>query len=264
VAATGPLDARAIVSCATRVIEQRGGRATTEQRGAFTVIRQVDGGHLGQIAIRDGGPVLLGDGPYFRAMLETAQRGPPRATTNERHRALRDHIGGDGAVMVTALFSNGARKRARAEGVPLTWTRVGAAALSLSLAPRVRVQAEFTCDDREACEALAAEIQIWQKKERRGFLAVMGLSAVIDRLVVTANEGAVGARTELGMDEAVGVLDRLEAIRNRSQEAQVPTTNAPPDDVVQPAPDPPPGPKGKEHAAPPPPRLEPNPNRDRP
>jgi hypothetical protein len=260
VAATGPLDARSIVNCATRIIEQRGGHASTEQRGAFIVIHQADGGHLGQIAIRDGGPVLLGDGPYFRAMLEAAELPPPRPISNARHRALRDHIGADGAVTVTALFSDVARERARAEGVPLSWTRVGAAALSLSLAPRVRVQAELTCDDREACDALAAEIQVWQKRQRPGFLAMMGLSGVIDRLVVTAHDGVVGARAELGMDEAVSMMDRLAAIRSRSPAGPPAANRTPPDEVVRPSPDPPPGPpppgvrgvpvKGKENHAP--------------
>ena len=73
--ASGKIDEKALITCASKVIEGRGGMPSVTTIGSFRTVRDTslsEGG--GEIAVRDGGPLLLGAGSYLRAMIDTAEK----------------------------------------------------------------------------------------------------------------------------------------------------------------------------------------------
>lgn len=68
--------ATAFVDCARLVIGARGGTAKTSQRDDFTIVQEGEG-LRGVLAVRDGGPVVLGRGAWFDAVLAVADGTSP-------------------------------------------------------------------------------------------------------------------------------------------------------------------------------------------
>lgn len=68
--------AAAFVDCARQVIGARGGTVKTAQREGFTIVQEGEG-LRGVLAVRDGGPVVLGRGAWFDAVLAVAQGTTP-------------------------------------------------------------------------------------------------------------------------------------------------------------------------------------------
>src|SRR5262249_50657086 len=68
-AASGSIDDEAILACASKVIEARGGKPVITSIGSFRSVHDdAAGGSSGEIAARKGGPLILGGGSYLRAM----------------------------------------------------------------------------------------------------------------------------------------------------------------------------------------------------
>ena len=106
IVATGDFEPERILSCVAKVISRRGGTPTQSKLGEFSSVRDRsrDGA---EVAVRSGGPVLVGEGAYFRAMLDAADGRGPTLLGDEAHATLRDAVGGHGALSVTFVTRPG-------------------------------------------------------------------------------------------------------------------------------------------------------------
>ena len=65
------LRAGEVSSCAQGVVKERGGAPIVLKQGTFTTVQDGDGMH-GVLAVRDGGPLVVGRGPWLSAVVDVA------------------------------------------------------------------------------------------------------------------------------------------------------------------------------------------------
>jgi hypothetical protein len=93
VIAEGPLQAHPVLDCATRVLRARGAEPEPGTLGSFQHLSDKKAG--GELAVKDGGPLILSAGSYLRALVERSDtgRGPSEDTRQQLHSALRRELG---------------------------------------------------------------------------------------------------------------------------------------------------------------------------
>lgn len=96
VLAEGDVLAGEVLACAETLMVARGARPVRTEVGSFSVLRERGaerGG--GELAIRDGGPLILSGGAYFRELIErgTAPSAASAAPRAAQHLALRAAVG---------------------------------------------------------------------------------------------------------------------------------------------------------------------------
>ncbi len=87
VAFSADLSMAELVACAQKAIAARGGIPSTAVRGGFSVVSDANTPAAARLAYRNGGPFLVGRGPWLDAMIDAADGRAPRAKAE--HDALR-------------------------------------------------------------------------------------------------------------------------------------------------------------------------------
>ncbi|HLK41214.1 MAG TPA: hypothetical protein VKU41_30895 [Polyangiaceae bacterium] len=216
-----------LVACATKTISARGKSPRTSTRGEFLLIDDGDDPTRGRLAYRDGGPYLVGAGPWLDAMIDAFVAGglPP-----EEHRAVSDELlrkasaeGPAPAIVATALLSRALRDRLAREAEPnlppgaspnetdprraaalgvLGVDRVG---LALSLpgpGSTATARVELHCDAPGPCAAVKDLIEKKRLAWSRDFAArLLGLGPLLDALSVEIDGPALWVSTRAPSDE---------------------------------------------------------------
>jgi hypothetical protein len=248
-AAAGQVDDQAIIACASRVIEARGGRPVVGTEGSFRTVRDADEKTTtGEIAARRGGLLLLGAGVYLHAMIAAADGRASTVRSSTAHSAL-GHEVGDASVRVTVVLSPEQRRALGEElanggkrGSPAA--SIVAGALGIRLGPTVALHAVLACDAPASCTALAQDLRA-TKDARVADLAtrLVGFSAALEQVRIDAEGALVHARVELPADQAATLADRLLTLRgmrhpmprpDRSAAPGAGPPPAPPDEVIKP------------------------------
>lgn len=169
IVATGDFEPERILSCVAKVISRRGGTPTQSKLGEFSSVRDRsrDGA---EVAVRSGGPVLVGEGAYFRAMLDAADGRGPTLLGDEAHATLRDAVGGHGALSVTFVTRPGWLERwvtrDEAGAAPLGVVRAGALRVDLEPVPRATLL--LACPSDSICKELGEWVEKTQRELRAG------------------------------------------------------------------------------------------------
>jgi hypothetical protein len=256
----GPIDDNALVACASKIIEGRGGRPTVTTIGGFRSVHDASLSTTGgEIAVRPGGPLLLGAGTYLRSMIDAAEGRTPSIRSSRAHGFL-GHEVGDASLRVTVVLSPELRKTLvdelqtdGAAGSPAGSIMAGA--LGVQLGPTVALHGIISCDDAAACAKIAARIEA-ARADRDG-----PLGDALEKLAVQADGELVHVRLTLSEAQASSLEDRLlgfaaRSLRRPAREALPPNHPAvppSPDEVVKPAPKP----SASAPAAPAPPHDDP-------
>lgn len=218
-AAAGPVDADAVIACASKVIQARGGTPAVITVGAFRAVRDASMAATGgEIAVRKGGPLLLGAGAYLRAMIDAADGRAPSVRSSRAHGFL-GHEVGKASVRVTVVLSP-EQRRALADELALGGaagspaSAIVAGAFGIELGASVGLHAVLSCDDAAACKRLAAKLEQDRDARASDFgTRVVGFGAVLGRIVIQAEGELVHARVELPADQAATLAERLLALR---------------------------------------------------
>jgi hypothetical protein len=217
--AAGPIDDEALVKCASKVIEARGGQPVVTTVGGFRTVRDstlaLSGG---EIAVKKGGPLLLGAGVYLRAMIDTAEHRAPSIRSSRAHTLLAEQVAGS-VLRVTVVLSPDLRKTLAEEleaggaaDSPASSVRAGA--FGLSLGPAVGLHAVVSCDDPAACGRLARTLDE-KRAARAADLAtrLVGFGAVLADLKIEQQNELIHARVNVPADQAAVLADRLLTLR---------------------------------------------------
>jgi hypothetical protein len=155
VVAGGDFRAQAIADCARKVISKRQGRPSERRLGSFTLL---SGAGQGILAMREHGPVLLGDESVLRDMIRASERRSPEAAAARLHARLRRAMGP--APLVVTWRPSPARPADSDtlldELGPLAYATGVAAALRVKPAPSL--EALLSCESLEKCSDLAASL----------------------------------------------------------------------------------------------------------
>jgi hypothetical protein len=160
VAAMGHFAREGVEACAHRMIEARGGQVTRTQVGSFIAVRDRSG-RGGEVAIREGGPLLLSEGRFLRDMVDTAEGRQPSVLANKLHQNLRRRVGEDAAIVGSWRLPRDWVERLVGpitEGrTPLT--TLVAAALRIDLSTLVQVKALLVCTNAKECQEVATYLR---------------------------------------------------------------------------------------------------------
>lgn len=175
-AAVGDLDAGAVANCAAAIVRLHGGDPVRAPVGSFLAVRDRDGASEGEVAVRDGGPVLLSGGRYLRDMIDAAEGRAPSVASDPRHHELRTAVGGEAAVVASWVAPTTGEALAGAfAGAPADdLDHVRAVAAGLQLAPGLEVRVLIWCDAEAPCQSLAASLDA-RLREATGPIAELRL-----------------------------------------------------------------------------------------
>ena len=273
VAALGAVSRDELVACAQHVIEARGGVPKVSSRGSFTLVEdglgpselagaRSSGEHAApKIALRDGGPLLVGRGAWLQAMMDVAEGTAPGLRSNTAHAALREALlGAAGAagesgprrrvaptILATAVLPRALRERlkhemgaegtggnasnAAMEGV-LDVETAGLAITTGAAGEDSYAAAELRCESDAAC----AEVKKLVEKTRLGFskdfgVRLIGLGPLLDSLVVETRGTTLTATARAPTEQLASAIDRVLKMRAEPRA----TSPAPPRNGTAPA-----------------------------
>lgn len=263
-AASGDVADDALIACASKVIEARGGRPVVTPIGGFRCVRDATlAATGGEIAVRKGGPVLLGAGPYLRAMIDAVEGRGPTIRSSVAHNRLAEGLGSSDLRITVVLTPDQRRTldeeldvqspgqegpgatEGKAHGAPKTKRGLGSAlmagALGLSVGPKVQLRGLLVCESQDSCESWA-ELLRKTKMQRAGDFAtkLLGFGDVLSRIEIQARGESVEAKVDMGADEAKQLLERVLALRGGMRHpmprdlppAQPAPVDAPPDELI--------------------------------
>jgi len=233
IVASGHFEADAVLGCAAKVLAKRGGEPQKSRIGSFVSVR--DRSRSGpEIAVRDGGPVLVGEGPYFRAMLDAAEGEGPNLLGDEAHATLRQSVRGHGLLTATWLSRPGWLARFAdvddAEQAPLGKVRAGA--FRLQLEPEPRAELVLACPGESDCQSLSTWVERARGDLSKGLLGELGIDPI--RVAqIRREESAVRATVELDSAKLEKLALRL--LLDETPSKAPPTATAfEPDEVLKP------------------------------
>ncbi|MDC3958592.1 hypothetical protein KEG38_32355 [Polyangium jinanense] len=217
--ASGAIDPDALLACASKVIEARGGRSVVNPIGAFRTVRDAKQSTSGaEIAVREGGPILLGAGNYLRSMIDAAEGRVPSARADGDHTKLASEVG-PGALRVTVVLTP-EQRRTLLEEIALSGAQGSPAAsvvglgLSVSIGERVGLSGVVACDAPAPCADLAKIFDGKRAAQADDTLVrLMGLGSILERLRIGSEGSRISARVDMSTDEATELVTRVIALR---------------------------------------------------
>ncbi len=211
VVATGELPAARLLACARRTIEKRGGAAVVTRIGSFDTVRDARRpGEAGEIAVREGGPLLLGGGAWLRGMIDAADGRVPAHSGDPLHAALRRSLAPKAAAVATWTPPPGWLARFADLGdhkTPLDDLR--AAALGVEVAPRVAVHAVLGFGEAASASSVAKMLGHWKGGGEALIVARSLGFPLLERLRASARERELHVELDLAKDEAERIAERL-------------------------------------------------------
>ena len=256
VVASGKIDDEAILSCAAKVIQARGGTAIITPIGGFRTVRDsaLPGG--GEIAVRKGGPLLLGAGAYLRAMIDAADGRAPSIRSSVAHTQLGKQLDG-GAVRVTVVLSP-EQRRSLVDELTIDGAKdspaasVVAGALGIKLGPRVALHGVIACEQADACARFATTLKAVRDARANDYATrLVGFGTVLEQLTIEPKGELIDLRVELAAEQAATLADRVLKLRGVSHPMPNPDDLRPPPAGSGAAGSPRPGPSPSSDAPPP-------------
>ncbi len=238
IVASGDFSAKRIADCATRVIARRGGSAVETRLGSFIDIR--DRRHAGgEVAVRDGGPVLLGGGNYLRAMVDAADKQGPSMRRDKLHAALRRSVGEKSTLVATWVLSSDWLEQLSGSTLsrlsPLS--KIRAAALAADVSPHVEARAVVGCAEPAACKEVAAVLEDLGRTTVGPLLSrELGMD-LARRVHISTEPHEVHLRLSLSADEATRLAERAWARLGTPDAPAPPAASGAPGEGGAPPPD---------------------------
>jgi hypothetical protein len=218
IVAIGDVPEDEILACASRVIEKRGGKPVVSTVGSFRTVRDgtlvVSGA---EIAVKKGGPILLGAGAYLRAMIDAADGRTPTVASSVAHARLAASVQG-GTVRATVALTPTQRdqlmKSLAEEGGPRGAASIVGGAIGATVGSTVAIHAVIACDDTERCAEVATLLRR-ARDERAADLAtrIAGFARVLSAVQITAEGETIQIKSEVPADEALVLFERLLLLR---------------------------------------------------
>jgi len=232
VVATGRFSATQITRCARASIAARGGDPVDSQLGTFSSVRdrKTSGG---EVAARDGGPLIVSGGEYFRALLDAADGNIAKAEHEDprdvRHAELRRALGA-GTIVATWLLAEGWFERVSGDtGARFSPLRsLKALGARLDVSREVRVSVLLDCAD--AASVTEIEALLDQLRSLGALSLDPALGDVAQRITALREGPRLRLNLTLTEPELQALLD---ATLGPSGAAAAPAAPAPSSDILQ-------------------------------
>ncbi|MGE0327949.1 MAG: hypothetical protein AB7S68_36900 [Polyangiaceae bacterium] len=204
---SGGFKATELESCVRQSLAQRGQQLQRQRDADFLRLggeptgQERSPGAQGVVALRDDGLLLGAPQGYLPQMVAAANRSAPNVRKSEHHRLLRELVGVNGTLLLSAIWD-------------LPWfPGVRAAAVSADFSPSLRVELAVRCDDEFRCAAIATRLR---SLEDEPMLKLVGIALPRGSLKVQDLDGLVRASLDVQVSEARPLLRRaLELMKSR-------------------------------------------------
>jgi hypothetical protein len=208
VVATGKFERARIVKCAAQVIARRGGEPTTSEIDSFATVRDRRG-EGAEIAVRDGGPVLIGDGRTLREMIDTVEGKAESMLGDDAHATLRRAVGPGAAVATFVARPNWLARFLEPDEIERSaLANVRAGAVRIEVAPDWVGTLLLACPDDRECEKLGNWAEQGVSDLRQVVRRELGDDPV-QKSEVKREANAVRVRVTLDPHRTARVLTRL-------------------------------------------------------
>ncbi|MCB9585875.1 MAG: hypothetical protein H6718_10795 [Polyangiaceae bacterium] len=196
---SGGFKAVEIESCVRESLARRGQQLHRERDAEF--LRLGAGpdaqGQTGVVALRDDGLLLGAPTSYLPQMVAAANRSAPNVRKSEQHRLLREIVGVNGTLLLSAIWD-------------LPWfPGVRAAALSADFSPSLRVELAVRCDDELRCASIADRLRALEDEP---MLKLAGLALPRGSLKVRDLDGLVRGSLDVQVSDARPLLRQALAL----------------------------------------------------
>ncbi len=236
--ARGRIDAGELLGCAEKIVKERGGRPVRVPAGRFWVLKDASLElSSAELAVADGGPIVLAEPSYVRAALGT--EGGSSMRSDAQHSALVALVP-RGQLVATAVLSAEQRRALVDELMAQNmgdspFRSVVGGALSLTVTDAVTLAVALRCEQASACARVAEHVRQAARAEADTLAArAIGLSGILAGLDVRLEGDAVHVRVVVPAAEALTMLRRALALR---QLAEPGATKTGPTPAPAPAPD---------------------------
>jgi hypothetical protein len=237
IVATGGFADAAILDCASKVVQARGGSPVVTSIGSFKSVRDSSSqASSGETATRPGGVLLWGGGPYVRTMIDAAEGKVPSVRGSSVHDRLRAELSGFETVQATYAFSQTQRAAVadeiqKAQGkAPSVLAHVIGAGLGVRLVDqKASLSLVLLADD----PAKVGELSGWLADTKRGAASgvpaqLLGAAPLLERATVSASGALVRVSLDATVGEIEGILDKALAIRAMLEKEARPAPLPPP------------------------------------
>ncbi len=214
IAAVGEVSADALLACASKVIEARGGKALQTTIGSFRTVR--DGtleGVGGEIAVGGRGFVLVSGGAYLRAMIDAAEMKTPTVRTSVAHSALAEAVE-HRDVLLTVVLTDEQRQLITNELGGGPTTDVVAMGLGALVGDRVGAHGVLFCGGELAAQTMAQKLGEMRAQRAEDYgTRLIGLGTLFDAIRIDARGAEVHAEVDATAEDAALLLDRVLTLR---------------------------------------------------
>ena len=204
----GNFEASRIVGCAASVVKQRGGDPAVTPIGSFTAIRDRIHPSRGEVAVRDGGPAVLGSGEYLRVLVDIAEgRGRSEGDAG-LHGELRRAAdpGGDGAIVATWQPSPG-RFDALDPRTRRVWMNVAGLGVRVGVSPDLELRVLVVCAQQAGCHDVTEAVRALRSRLALPARELLGID--LDDVSIRPQPGQVELVLHLSAKEAEAFVERL-------------------------------------------------------
>ena len=210
IVASGRFTAAEIMRCAKAATAEHGGETVQTKLGSFSTAR--DRKTSGEVAARDGGPLIVSGGGYFRELLDAADGHAPKRddARDARHVELRRSLG-PGPIVATWVLGEGWFERVSGGETnprlsPLS--ALEAVGARVDVASDIRLLVLLECADSEGAAKIASLLG-----ELRSSLDALPLDPALTGMAKRVTVSQTGARLKLslglGQSELSPLLDLL-------------------------------------------------------
>jgi hypothetical protein len=209
VVATGHFSAAQISRCARAAVKERGGDPVDSELGRFHSVRDRTAAG-GEVAARDGGPLIVSGGSYFRELLDAAEGHAGRRDAGDaRHAELRRALG-PGTIVATWLLGEHWFERVSGEDSDARLSALGAlrqVGARVLVSDSAHVLLLLDCTDSDGAARISSLLS-----ELRSSLHALPLNPALSALASRVSVSQTGARLKLAVDPEQAELSALFAL----------------------------------------------------
>lgn len=226
VIARGDLGAKDVAACAAVLAEARGGKTRVVESNGFTIVE--DEGRertVSRIALRPGGPIVVGAGRWLDTIMDVIRTGRGSVRNDEAHVSLRKAVGdGSPAVIVTAILPKKLRERVKREleGEPKESEAatamagvLGVSQIAMAFSPgtkgsKASLAAELRCERDDECDAVERLIERKRKAAAADIrLRLAGVGLLLDEVKLERKGAVLRASLTHDAEDLAQIVSRL-------------------------------------------------------
>jgi hypothetical protein len=248
VIARGDLDTKEVATCASLLAEARGEKTRVVEANGFTIVEDESRERaVSRIALRPGGPIVVGAGRWLDRIMDVIRTGKGSVRSDDAHASLRKAVSdGSPAIVVTAILPKKLRERVKhelsvpgAEGEPKDSEAASAMAgvlgvsqLAASFVPGVKgskatLTVELRCEHDDECEAVEKLAERKRKAAASDVrLRLAGIGALFDEIKMERKGAVLRATLDHDAEDFADVLSRLLEVKNWAPPPQQPRLDA--------------------------------------